>query len=294
MPYLEVNGASLYYEVVGQGTRTLLCISGADGSCEIWRAFAECLKGRFTVIMWDRMYSMPKSSELADAVEQGRGFSRSYLNGRQDYEQRLETDADDAAALIKYMSPSAPATVIGNSAGAIVALKLLVRHPSLIQTLVSYEPPLASVLPDFEELWDQHEDTYDTYRRFGIPPALEKFANVTRADQKVLVQMIDPRNGPYIFSNTQYWFEREFLYYPKAPFDVERELKPLKHKLVFVNGELSPREAYQYRANERMAELLDVELVLLPGEHVGHATHAAEFAEGLVNALQVRQPADAK
>lgn len=236
----------------------------------------------------------PIPQQLADTIEQGRGFSRSYLKGGQDYEQRLETDADDAAALIKHLSPTAPATVIGNSAGAIVALKLLVRHPTLVQTLVSYEPPLASVLPDFEDLWKQHEDTYDTYRRFGIPPALEKFAKVTRADQKVLVQMIDPRNGPYIFSNTQYWFEREFLYYPKTPFDVERELKPLKDKLMFVNGELSPKEAYQYRANEHMAELLGVEVVLLPGEHVGHATHAAEFAEGLVNALQVHGQADAK
>lgn len=294
MPYLEVEGASLYYEVVGQETATLLCISGADGSCEIWRAFAEYLKDRFTVIMWDRRYSVPQPHELADDVEQGRGFSRSYLNGRQDYEQRLETDADDAAALIKHVSSAAPATVIGNSAGAIVALKLLVRHPRLVQTLVSYEPPLASILPDFEDLWKQHENTYDTYRRFGIPPALEKFAQVTRADQKVLVQMIDPRNGPYIFSNTQYWFEREFLYYPKAPFDVERELKPLKHKLVFVNGELSPREAYQYRANDRMAELFGVKVVLLPGEHVGHATHAAEFAEGFVNAVRVHEQADAR
>lgn len=61
MPYLEVKGASLYYETAGQGTETLLCISGADGSCEIWRAFAECLKDRFTVTMWDRMYTMPHS-----------------------------------------------------------------------------------------------------------------------------------------------------------------------------------------------------------------------------------------
>ena len=53
MAYLEVPGASLYYETVGGGPM-LLCISGADGSCEIWRGFAEYLKDHFTVIMWDR------------------------------------------------------------------------------------------------------------------------------------------------------------------------------------------------------------------------------------------------
>ena len=53
MTYLEAPGASLYYETVGDGPM-LLCISGADGSCEIWRAFAECLKEHFKVVLWDR------------------------------------------------------------------------------------------------------------------------------------------------------------------------------------------------------------------------------------------------
>ena len=50
MTYLEVPGASLYYESVGQGPM-LLCISGAHGSCEIWRGFGKCLKDHFTVVM---------------------------------------------------------------------------------------------------------------------------------------------------------------------------------------------------------------------------------------------------
>lgn len=54
MTYLEALGASLYYEIKGQGPM-LLCISGADGSCEIWRGMAEYLKDKFTVVMWDRM-----------------------------------------------------------------------------------------------------------------------------------------------------------------------------------------------------------------------------------------------
>ena len=53
MPYLEVFGASLYYETVGQGPM-LLCISGADGSCDIWRNLADGLKNNFAVVLWDR------------------------------------------------------------------------------------------------------------------------------------------------------------------------------------------------------------------------------------------------
>lgn len=227
-------------------------------------------------------------SEKRADVYSGRGFSRSYLDGAQDYEHRIETDIDDAARLIKHISPQEPATVIGNSSGAIVALKLLIRYPDIIRTLVPYEPPAAKLLPDFDELWAQHQDVYDTYRRSGIPPALEKFAKVTQADQRMLVQMIDPRNGQYLFSNTQYWFEREFMYYPKTDFDIEKELRPLKDKLLLVNGELSPREAYQYRASAALAERLELKVVHLPGEHVGHATHAQEFSQQFLEALKAK------
>ena len=118
MTYLEVPGASLYYESVGQGPM-LLCISGGDGSCESWRGFAEFLKDHFTVVMWDRTSTLAfcLADDIDANVSSGRGFSRSHLNGSQDYEHRLETDADDAARLIEHVSPREPATVIGNSSG---------------------------------------------------------------------------------------------------------------------------------------------------------------------------------
>lgn len=50
---LELPGAKIYHEVYGDGPM-LLCISGADGSCEIWRMFAESLKDKFKVVLWDR------------------------------------------------------------------------------------------------------------------------------------------------------------------------------------------------------------------------------------------------
>ncbi|ETN41891.1 uncharacterized protein HMPREF1541_03830 [Cyphellophora europaea CBS 101466] len=270
MSYLETPGASIYHEVVGEGP-PLLCISGANGSCEPWRGFAQCLKDRFTVIMYDR-----------------RGFSRSQLKGRQEYDRRLEVDSDDAAALIKHISPAGTAAVIGNSSGAIVALKLLAGHPDVIQTLISYEPPLASVLPDMDALWQQHETTYTTYRRFGIPPALEHFAKLTQADQKPILAMLESRDNPFLFSNMQHWFEREFMFYPKAEFDVQNELGPHKGKLVLANGVLSPKGAYQYRGNVELGKLLGLKVVDVPGEHVGYATHASEFSERVAEILNAR------
>lgn len=212
------------------------------------------------------------------------------MTGAQDYEHRLETDADDAARLIGHICPQEPVAVIGNSAGAIVALKLLVRHPKAIRILIPYEPPAAALLPDVEELRKQHQEVYDIYRRSGMHPAFERFANVTMADQATVVQSSDPKLGPFQFSNTQYWFEREFMFYPFAPFNMEDELGPLKKSLMPVNGELSPKEPYQYRANAVLAEALGLSLVHLPGEHVGHATHPEMFSQALLEALKTRDP----
>ena len=271
MTYLEVSGANIYHESVGQGPM-LLCISGADGSCEIWRGFAECLKDHFTVVMWDR-----------------RGFSRSYLTGAQDYEHRLETDADDAARLIEQFSPQEPVTVIGNSSGAIISLKLLVRHPDLIRRLIPYEPPAAWFLSaaDFDEHKAKHEEVYSLYRSSGMHPAFEEFAKLIKSDPRELAMLIDFRI-PYMFSNMQYWFEREFPFYPFAEFSVEEELRPLKGKLLLVNGEMSPKGAYQYRANVELGQKLGIEVVEFPGAHVGHASHAKPFSEKLVEVLKAK------
>lgn len=222
----------------------------------------------------------------------GRGFSRSPLMDSQDYAHRLERDADDAAALLQHYSPDAPAFVIGNSSGAIVSLRLLARHPSQIRTLLCYEPPLGRVLPDFKDLWAQHEDIYATYRAHGMHPAFVKFSALTKSQSRMATMMLDPDTGiggPFLFSNMQYWFEREFMTYPQAEFDVPGDLEPSKGKLVLVNGEESPRDAYQFRGNVELGKMLGgVEVTMVPGGHVAHATHAEGFAERVVEVLKGR------
>ena len=227
-------------------------------------------------------------SDSTDAL-QGRGFSQSYLTGAQDYSQRLETDADDAARLIEHLAPKTPPIVIGNSSGAIVSFKLLSRHPSLVATVLAYEPPAARFLPDFESLYASAEDIYATYRASGMAPAYEKFIALTKTEE-TMGRMIRaaPTDNLRQNWNSMYWFEREFMPYPHAEFNVDEELRPHKAKLVLVNGEESNKEAYQFRANVALAEQLGLQVLLFPGAHVGHATNPVEFAAKLVEVLGSR------
>lgn len=298
MPELNVPGASLHYEVIGDGP-VLLCIHGGNGSGDKWRGVGEALKGRFRVAFYDRKLSPPNTSTFSKCseavtntkVHTGRGFSQSHLNGPQDYSHRLQTDADDAALLLKHLSPGSPASVIGSSSGGIVALKLLTRHPSLIHKLLAHEPPAARFLSDFEALKKEAEDVYATYRAGGLIPGFARFVTLIKAADdedggRVVAQnMMAGKDVGHAY-NLTYWFERELLVYPVAEFDVEGELRPWKGKLVLVNGEESNREAYQFRANVALAAKLGVELVMFPGEHFGYVTRTGEFAERLGSVLE--------
>ena len=271
MSYLEVPGASLYYETVGDGP-LLLCISGGNGSAEAWRVLAAELKQHFTVAGYDR-----------------RGFSRSYLSGAQDYDHRLETDVDDAHRLIQHLSKE-PATVISNSSGAIVALELVCRHPEVIRTLIPHEPPAMKLLPDYAELRTVQNEIYNTYRKSGVPPAMAKFADMIKAGQGERQGLMagagfDPRTRPFVAANVMYWFEREFLTYPFREIDVD-SLQKRKSLLLLANGVSSNHEALQYRANVELGRKLGLDVTDLPGFHKGFSSHPQEFAQELLTALK--------
>ena len=161
MPILSVPGASLFYSTAGSGP-LLLLIVGGSGSGQVYTRVVQPLAAHYTVVTYDR-----------------RGFSQSALHGTQDYSQRLERDADDAAALIKQLQGDGaePACVFGSSSGAIIAQTLLTRHHSTlkIRKVVSHEPPLLSVLPDAEDCIAETRGFYDIYRAQGPEPAMEKF-----------------------------------------------------------------------------------------------------------------------
>ncbi|KAF2788557.1 acetyltransferase/esterase, partial [Melanomma pulvis-pyrius CBS 109.77] len=266
---LPVPGASLYYETYGTGP-LLLFISGGNGNADIWRPIASVLQANFTVAIYDR-----------------RGYSRSYLSATQpqDYANRLAVDVEDARLLIDHLSKG-PATVLGTSSGAIVALELLLRHPTHLRTLIPHEPPAIMILPDKDNLTAVQHNIYDTYRKSGIPPAMIKFAAAYKALDTLgpFLSSMDAKNGPFVNGNTLIWLERELLPYPLHDFNLTA-MGQHKELLLLANGEGSDPTALQRRANDKLAETFGLEVVLFPGAHTGYQTDPLAFATTLVTAL---------
>jgi pimeloyl-ACP methyl ester carboxylesterase len=127
-----VNGTTLYWERHGSGPPFLLLHGGAEDSAA-WRWLAEALAQEgFCSVTFDR-----------------RGTGRS---GREGWpEGGVEQHADDAARLLEHLR-LIPATCLGGSTGAVIALALALRHPEHLTKVYAYEPALLNLAPNGEEL----------------------------------------------------------------------------------------------------------------------------------------------
>ena len=260
---LEVPGARLYYETHGSGP-VMLMVPGASGTADSFKSITEHLVAHYTVVTYDR-----------------RGFSRSQLDGPQDYDHRLETDADDVRRLIEHLGDE-PAIVFGGSSGAIVALEVLTRHPSVVRTLVPHEPPAMRLLADGQKWINFFFEVYDLYRQSGIEPALKKFREQAFAESDRQAMARAPKNE-YTLANATYWFEHELRQYPAVDLDIDT-LKAHADRIMLIAGRES-RGYPTYEVNVELGKKLGRELIELPGGHVGLLTQPAEFAREFLQTL---------
>jgi len=259
MSSLDVPGAQLYYEATGAGPLFVL-VPGAPGSADSYRMIARPLAEHYTVVAYDR-----------------RGFSHSALDGPQDYDHRVETDADDVRRLIEHLSDE-PAIVFGNSSGAIVGLEVLIHHPSSVRRLIAHEPPAVRQLADGQQWLDFLAGVYESYRQSGMEPAMKRFSERMVADSDRQIIGAGPKNEFFV-ANSAYWFEHEVRQYPAINLDLDA-LRRHADQIVLAVGRES-RGFPSYEANAALGHKLARELAEMPGGHLGYITRAADFARAL-------------
>ena len=265
MSTLKVPGTRLYYEVSGTGP-LLILIPGAKGEGEVFRPLAYHLSAQYQVVIYDR-----------------RGFSRSKLDGPQDYDHRLATDADDVRRLIEHLTDQ-PATVFGSSSGAIVAIEVISHFAERVQTVVAHEPPLVALLPDAAKWLAFFDGVYDTYQEAGIPQAMRQFASGAfgSGDQRLMERATREHTNEYTLSNARYWMEHELRQYPRAELDLTA-LAAHAWQIVLAGGRDS-QDQVAYQPNKVLARHLGRAIVNFPGGHLGFVAYPAEFAKELIDA----------
>ena len=135
MPYLSINDANLYYEETGSSTETIVFSHSLLFSMRIFDDQIDALKGQYRCIAFDF---------------RGQGKSAVSESG---YD--MDTLTEDAAGLIKTLE-AGPCHFIGLSMGGFIGLRLAIRYPELLKSLVlldsSFEPEPESNLPKYNLL----------------------------------------------------------------------------------------------------------------------------------------------
>ncbi|MGW7030438.1 alpha/beta fold hydrolase [Streptomyces xanthophaeus] len=269
---LRVNGATLYYEVRGQGPLLLLIPGGAGGAAS-FDGIADDLAAEYTVATYDP-----------------RGMSRSPLNDPE-AEQQVAEHADDALRILELLSPGVPARVFGASSGAIAALHLLAAHPERVERLVAHEPPVVQVLPDASEHRALIARVQESLRTQGLIPAMAMFAAGLKKDGDTTEPKAEIKLPPQAaaraeqtMANLPYFIGRIVPSFMSYTPDIHR-LEALSDRLMLASGQDS-RGELPYRPAAFLAEHLGTELLRFPGGHTGLTTHPAQFGELLRKAFR--------
>lgn len=118
MPDISINGARLHYEVRGDGPETVVFAHGLLWSGAMFERQVDALEGRYRCVTFD--FRGQGRSEVAPS-----GYD-------------MDTLAEDAAALIEAFG-CAPCHFVGLSMGGFVGMRLAIRRPELLRSLVLLE-----------------------------------------------------------------------------------------------------------------------------------------------------------
>jgi len=115
MPQISVNGAQLYYEEHGGGTQTIVFAHSMLFNCRMFDDQVAALKDRYRCLLYD--FRGQGQSEVTES-----GYD-------------LDTLAEDAAAVIETLADP-PVHFLGFSMGGMVGLRLAIRRPELLRSLI--------------------------------------------------------------------------------------------------------------------------------------------------------------
>ncbi len=274
METLELKGAKLRYHKVGNGP-VLICIPGANGTGDIYMPLAQQLKGKFTVVAVDRRgYGQSELTEpLPDEVS------------NPDSRYRVKRDAQDIAELAKHLSDE-PVYVLGSSSGAIVAMHVLKEHADIVKRIAFHEPPINTFLPNAKYWQDKNAEIIDIAVNEGMPQAMKLFGetlNTSQLDQQYMskpAQAEDDAESKKRFEEMLGWFKYEIRQYTESDISIE-DLNQHKDIITLLNGTAS-RDSFPQEVNFYISEQTGIEIVDIPGGHLGYVQEPEGFAKVLL------------
>jgi pimeloyl-ACP methyl ester carboxylesterase len=124
---VEINGFRAQYVEQGSG-EPMVFVHGAPGDLRSWEPVRDEVAKKYWFIAYTQRYFGTKPWP-----DDGKNFSVLVLS-------------DDLATFIKSLN-AGPVHLVGWSYGGLIAVQAAVKNPSLVRSLILYEPNIISVLP---------------------------------------------------------------------------------------------------------------------------------------------------
>ena len=222
--YAPVNGLKMYYEIHGAGTIPLVLIHGGGSTIE--SSFGKMLP----------LFSRYGKVIAVELQAHGRTSDR-------DTPESFEQDADDVAALLKYLKID-KANFFGFSNGGTTTLQMAIRHPDIVNKFV-----VASA----------------NYRRDGmIPGFFDGFPNATLANMPESLKEAYLKVAPDK-NHLQVMFDKDVARmenFKDIPDDDIRSIKAPALIIITDHDVIMPEHAI------KLSHLIPVgQLAILPGVH---------------------------
>lgn len=273
LAFITVNEVRIAYADTGGSGAPLVLVHGSWGSHHSWDPVVPGLAGRFRVVSYDR-----------------RGHSESERPPGQGH---FSQDVADLAALIERLG-LAPAWVVGNSAGAVITLRLAAARPDLLRGIVVHEPPLFGVLeedsPEGRALAEVEAGPLaEVGRRIAAGDhagAAEHFVDEVALGPGSWAQLPEAMRVTMTGNAPTYLDE---LNDPECVSVDETRLAAFEGPVLITAGDQSP--AIFEPVARRLARLLPaaVRTTYVGAGHIPHVTHPEEYLAGVVGFIESHQ-----
>lgn len=245
--YAPVNGLQMYYEIHGKGGMPLVLIHGGGSTIE--SSFGNILP----------LFATHGEVVAVEMQAHGRTSDRAVP-------ETFEQDADDVAALLKYLNVS-KANILGFSNGGTTTLQIAIRHPEIVNKIV---------------------DIAGAYSREGFAPGFfDGFNGATINDVPVSLREAFLKVNPDQ-SRLQVMFEKDVQRMINFPDIPEDDIRSIKAPALIINGDRDVMPAEH--AVKICGLIAGARLAILPGvhgEYLGEAgvTKAGSPLPGITAAL---------
>lgn len=272
---ISVRGVELHYIEQGQG-EPLILLHGGQGDYRSWEPQMKVLSSRYRVISYSRRYNYPNNNPLTAK------------------NHSAYVEAADLAEFIRKLKLGR-VHLVGTSMGALTALVLTIKNPTMVRSLVLAEPPLHQWVKD-------SPNGAAIYREFMTTiwqPATAAFkAGDDQGAMRILVNGFAgtgrfdtlPPEGRAVAMQNSRFFKAVTVYSDPAPYFSKEKVQRLRVPVLLVTGENTIKlTKFIY---EELARLLPrAECAILPNAGHGSAReNPAAFNEAVLKFLANQNP----